>query len=178
MTTQGLPPVAPDVTAGIVEALTPRLRKRLDAAITKLLACPIERDGDTVRVTVGEDAELTLSAPTGSVTSADDLRCTCLLAPACVHRAAAAAAAPIAEAAAGEVAAAAPTPDAGPAPVEPMPAGEAERAAADALWAAGAAIVDAGIDTAGAVLQATLLRAAHTARLAGLHRASAARWPA
>ncbi|WP_406283503.1 hypothetical protein [Embleya sp. NBC_00896] len=55
-----------------------------------------------------------------------------------------------------------------------MPAGEAERAAADALWAAGAAIVDAGIDTAGAVLQATLLRAAHTARLAGLHRASAA----
>ncbi|MFI6584936.1 hypothetical protein [Embleya sp. NPDC050493] len=194
MSTQGLPPVAPDVTADIIEALTPRLRKRLDAAIGKLSACPIARDGDTVRITVGEDAELTLSIPSGSVTRAEDLRCSCLLAPACVHRAAAAAAAPVADSApppapdtsnAADTSATsteAPDPDTAaerdqtpgltePAAAEPT---AAERAAADALWTAGAAIVDAGVDTAGAVLQAGLLRAAHTARLAGLHRASAA----
>ncbi|MFE5327833.1 hypothetical protein ACFRCG_15770 [Embleya sp. NPDC056575] len=186
MSTQGLPPVAPDVTADIVEALTPRLRKRLDAAIGKLAACPIEHDGDTVRITVGEDAELTLYIPTGAVTTTADLRCSCLLAPACVHRAAAAAAAPVAEPQAPDEnatpdapATTEPTDPAEPAeataesatPAEPTPA---ERTAADALWTAGAAIVDAGVDGAGAVLQAGLLRAAHTARLAGLHRAAAA----
>ncbi|MGW1991182.1 hypothetical protein [Embleya sp. NPDC001921] len=188
MSTQGLPPVAPDVTADIVEALTPRLRKRLDAAIGKLAACAVERDGDTVRITVGDDAELTLYIPTGAVTTTADLRCSCLLAPACVHRAAAAASAPVAEdtpgAPAGSETAdpagtAAPTEAAGPADAEsigaePVGPTAAERAAADALWTAGAAIVDAGLDSAGAVLQAGLLRAAHTARLAGLHRASAA----
>ncbi|MFI6984550.1 hypothetical protein ACIBSV_38990 [Embleya sp. NPDC050154] len=183
MSTQGLPPVAPDVTADIVEALTPRLRKRLDAAIGKLAACAVERDGDTVRITVGDDAELTLYIPTGAVTTTADLRCSCLLAPACVHRAAAAASAPVAEGTPGADAGTETTDPAGTAApteaVEPIgaePAGptDAERAAADALWTAGAAIVDAGLDSAGAVLQAGLLRAAHTARLAGLHRASAA----
>ncbi|MYS84450.1 SWIM zinc finger family protein [Embleya scabrispora] len=186
MSTQGLPPVAPDVTADIIEALTPRLRKRLDAAIAKLAACPIARDGDTVRITVGEDAELTLSIPTGSVTRVEDLRCSCLLAPACVHRAAAAASAPVADGApepAPDTSNAPDTPDTSTETPDPgTTAGQAgateptaaERAAADALWTAGAAIVDAGVDTAGAVLQAGLLRAAHTARLAGLHRASAA----
>ncbi|WP_406298181.1 hypothetical protein OG948_21970 [Embleya sp. NBC_00888] len=186
MSTQGLPPVAPDVTADIVEALTPRLRKRLDAAIGKLAACAVERDGDTVRITVGDDAELTLYIPTGAVTTTADLRCSCLLAPACVHRAAAAASAPVAEGTpdadaepADPAGTATPTEAAGPSAAEPIgaePAGptDAERAAADGLWTAGAAIVDAGLDSAGAVLQAGLLRAAHTARLAGLHRASAA----
>ncbi|OKK05218.1 SWIM zinc finger family protein [Streptomyces sp. CB02400] len=46
--------------------------------------------------------------------------------------------------------------------------------AASGLWAAGAAVLSAGTAGAGAVLQAELLRAAHTARLAGLHRAEAA----
>ncbi|MEU0933592.1 hypothetical protein [Embleya sp. NPDC005971] len=195
MSTQGLPPVAPDVTAGIIEALTPRLRKRLDAAIDKLAAYPVSRDGDTVRITVGEDAELTLSIPTGSVTRAEDLHCSCLLAPACVHRAAAAASAPVADAEPTPETSNTPdpqgtssstetpdpntatTPHQAAASTEPGAGTEptgAERAAADALWTAGAAIVDAGVDTAGAVLQAGLLRAAHTARLAGLHRASAA----
>ncbi|MET7301963.1 hypothetical protein ABZS54_24290, partial [Embleya sp. NPDC005575] len=160
MSTQGLPPVAPDVTADIIEALTPRLRKRLDAAIDKLAACPIARDGDTVRITVGEDAELTLSIPTGSVTRAEDLHCSCLLAPACVHRAAAAASAPVADSAPTADTSDAPdapgtstdTPDPTTAtepartaePTEPAEPTAAERAAADALWTAGAAIVDAG----------------------------------
>ncbi|MFD9129809.1 hypothetical protein, partial [Kitasatospora sp. NPDC059571] len=47
------------------------------------------------------------------------------------------------------------------------------RAAAD-LRAAAAAVLAAGVPSAGAVLQADLLRAAHTARLADLYRAEAA----
>ncbi|MGC0373445.1 hypothetical protein [Streptomyces sp. SAI-229] len=46
--------------------------------------------------------------------------------------------------------------------------------AASGLWTAAAAVLSAGTAGAGAILQAELLRAAHTARLAGLHRAEAA----
>ncbi|MEU7988849.1 hypothetical protein AB0B56_28695 [Streptosporangium canum] len=50
----------------------------------------------------------------------------------------------------------------------------AQVAAASGLWAAAAATLSAGVPAAGAVPQAELLRAAHTARLAGLPRAEAA----
>ena len=51
---------------------------------------------------------------------------------------------------------------------------DAQLAAARALWTAAAAVLAAGVPTAGAVAQAEVLRASHTARLAGLHRAEAA----
>lgn len=106
-----LPPVAPSVTAELVEALSPRLRKRLDAGVAKLTARPVVREGDTVRIAVDDDTDLELHAPGGSVTRADAIRCGCLLAPDCLHRAAAASAAPVADDA----------PDALPAPA-PRPA--------------------------------------------------------
>ncbi|MFF5004095.1 hypothetical protein ACFY3G_14770 [Streptomyces phaeochromogenes] len=46
--------------------------------------------------------------------------------------------------------------------------------AASGLWTAAAAVLSAGTAGTGAVLEAELLRAAHTARLTGLHRAEAA----
>lgn len=68
------------------------------------------------------------------------------------------------------------SPAAAPAPDAPRPAPptDAQIAAASALWAATAAVLASGVQAAGAVPQAELLRAAHTARLAGLHRAEAA----
>ncbi|MGW1717377.1 hypothetical protein [Streptomyces sp. NPDC002156] len=96
-----LPPVAPAVTAELVEALTPRLRKRLDAGVAKLAGRPVVVDGDTVRIAVDDDTDLVLHAPGGVVTSADAISCGCLLAPACLHRAAAASAAPVAESGSG-----------------------------------------------------------------------------
>ncbi|MGW1165803.1 hypothetical protein [Streptomyces sp. NPDC002550] len=204
-----LPPVAPSVTAGLVAALSPRLRKRLDAGIAKLADRPTVRDGDTVRIAVDDDTDLELHAPAGTVTSADGIRCGCLLAPDCLHRAAAASSAPIADDTDSEVrerdsapatqeAVACPesapathgprgtdtagvattdlaTQTAGPAPEqgESESADAAQRSAALALRAAAAAVLEAGADGAGAVPQAELLRAAHTARLAGLHRAAA-----
>ncbi|MDX2708312.1 SWIM zinc finger family protein, partial [Streptomyces sp. PA03-6a] len=170
---QQLPPVAPAVTAELVGVLSPRLRKRLDAGVAKLAARPVVVDGDTVRIAVDEDTDLELHAPGGTVTRAEDVRCGCLLAPDCLHRAAAASAAPVAEAT-GPTAEGAPSQapgEAGPAPESATPQ---QHAAADTLRAAGAAVLDAGIDGSGAVVQAELLRAAHSARLGGLPRAAAA----
>ncbi|MEU6537335.1 hypothetical protein [Streptomyces sp. NPDC047000] len=191
-----LPPVAPSVTAALVAALSPRLRKRLDAGVAKLADRPAVRDGGTVRIAVDDTTDLELHAPGGVVTSADAIRCGCLLAPDCLHRAAAASAAPVADAPEEtDGATAAPAPASGasalgqapgpdlpgpdfPAPDVPGPDAPAavtagERAAAQAVHDATATVLEAGVDGAGAVLQAELLRAAHTARLAGLHRAAA-----
>ncbi|MEV7055783.1 hypothetical protein AB0N95_09935 [Streptomyces microflavus] len=190
-----LPPVAPEVTATLVENLSPRLRKRLDAAVTKLGARPTHRDGDTVTIQVDDETELRLHAPGGVVATADAITCGCLLAPACVHRAAAACAAPTADPPpdlADRPTGAAPEPasvtDLGPTPATDLAsvpdsasspssqevASPAQRAAADALWSAGAAVLEAGIDGAGAVTQSALLRAAHTARIRHLPRAAGA----
>ncbi|MFJ7190073.1 hypothetical protein [Streptomyces bacillaris] len=229
MTAAQLPPVAPEVTATLVEDLSPRLRKRLDAAVTKLAARPTHRDGDTVTVAVDDDTELRLHAPGGVVATVDAITCGCLLAPACLHRAAAACAAPAADPPSEPVPDAAPEPgsaadptleptratprqpapdpaaqpattppdstpltttphatDSTPATSAPAPApapaptsapeeaSPAQREAAEGLWSAGAAVLEAGVDGAGAVAQAALLRAAHTARLRQLPRAASA----
>ncbi|MFE2278172.1 hypothetical protein ACFXAE_13165 [Streptomyces sp. NPDC059454] len=169
-----LPPVVPSVTAGLVAALSPRLRKRLDAGVTKLLARPVVREGDTIRIAVDDETDVVLRAPGGTVTAADAIRCGCLLAPDCLHRAAAASAAPVAEEGPAPAEATETREEREPAPTEPDAATPEQRAAARAVFDAAAAVLEAGTDGAGAVLQAELLHAAHTARLAGLPRAGAA----
>lgn len=204
MSPDQLPPVAPSVTAELVEALSPRLRKRLDAGIAKLAARPVIREGDTVRIAVDDDTDLELHAPGGAVTSADAVRCGCLLAPDCLHRAAAVSAAPVAddtpdaplpsspsssreertddagtaEAAGATAAGSAHSGEAGgeraARPPEAETATPVQLDAARVVYDAAAAVLEAGADGSGAVLQAELLRAAHTARLAGLPRVAAA----
>ncbi|MGW0943158.1 hypothetical protein ACWD4O_11465 [Streptomyces sp. NPDC002623] len=172
-----LPPVAPAVTAELVEALSPRLRKRLDAGIAKLAARPVVREGDTVRIAVDDDTDLELHAPGGTVTDANAIRCGCLLAPDCLHRAAAASAAPVADDipdASPEASQEEPAEDEGAAqPSAVETAAPDQLAVARAVFEAAAAVLAAGTDGSGAVLQAELLRAAHSARLAGLPRAAA-----
>ncbi|MER6449308.1 hypothetical protein [Streptomyces venezuelae] len=210
-----LPPVAPEVLAEAVEHLTARLRKKLDAAIEDCAAgAVLEADG-TVTLRFGEDALVTLRpGPAGTVTAAEQATCSCLLAPRCLHRAAALGAAPLADtppeptatAESTDPAEATELPDPA-APTEPAvpagpggPAGSSEAAerraplkaestepgvpapaltdaqlrAAGALWHVAAEALAAGVTAGGAVVQAELLRAAHTARLAGLPRAEAA----
>ncbi|MFJ9562067.1 hypothetical protein ACIRQQ_18710 [Streptomyces fuscichromogenes] len=201
-TERELPAVAPAVTAELVAALTPRLRKRLDAGVAKLADRPVVRDGDTVRITVDDEGStLELHAPAGVVADVAAIRCGCLLAPDCLHRAAAASAAPVAdmtapaestgeagtgvgagEAGTAEGAGAAqatrsaegPAGAKGGATAVEESASPSQLVAAHAVLGAVAAVLDAGTDGSGAVLQAELLRAAHTARLAGLPRAAAA----
>ncbi|MFE3760490.1 hypothetical protein ACFXPI_01805 [Streptomyces sp. NPDC059104] len=289
-----LPPVAPEVLAEAVEGLSARLRKRLDAAIEACGAGAEAGPDGTVVLRFGEDAVVTLSpGPSGTVTDPAQAVCACLLAPRCLHRAAALGAAPLADpepeplrgadsatgpgshpeagtsapagsetgAGAGPCTATGALPGAGTNPLagpdavpganpgtgshpapgtfpeagtgtgphtasgflpgagatalagpgaaarpaagsEPLPrdlaqarpgaaaTGTAGRAAADGaatapvtaaqraagagLWAVGAEALAAGVTAAGAVAQAELLRAAHTARLAGLPQAEAA----
>ncbi|WP_416970694.1 hypothetical protein [Streptomyces sp. 4F14] len=179
--TAELPPVVPSVTAELVEALSPRLRKRLDAGIAKLAGRPVTVEGDTVRVAVDDETDIQLALSGGVVGRADAIRCGCLLAPDCLHRAAVASLAPIAEKTT-EMAEMAETPEPAETPkaeapdavLEPVGADDASVRAARAVFDAAAAVLDAGTDGAGAVLQAELLRAAHGARLAGLHRVAGA----
>ncbi|WP_328693991.1 SWIM zinc finger family protein [Streptomyces phaeochromogenes] len=208
-----LPPVAPEVFASAVESLTTRLRGRLDAAVEALTAAPVTAEGGTFAVRCGEDALVTLAPnPSGTVTDTEQARCTCLLAPRCLHRAAVLGACPIAvteparpvviapsvlsgPGAAAELTGAVPPtepgcsagpdrsaepdhlagPGAGPEPAHaPTGPSATQTRAASGLWTAAAAVLSAGTAGTGAVLQAELLRAAHTARLTGLHRAEAA----
>ncbi|WP_406108110.1 hypothetical protein OG698_36330 [Streptomyces sp. NBC_01003] len=187
--TPQLPPVPPEVTAAVVAALSPRLRKRLDAAVEKLAARPMTSDDGICRIAVDDETFVELHAPGGTVAAEDAIRCGCLLAPACVHRAAAATLAPIADDAPTQAPADTPDQPSPPAPdeadataptTEPTeaptstPTTPTQAAAAEALWQSAALVLDAGVDGAGAVLQAGLLRAAHSARLAALPRPAAA----
>ncbi|MFF2042595.1 hypothetical protein ACFVVX_19415 [Kitasatospora sp. NPDC058170] len=190
------PAVRPEVVAEVVAGLSARLQKRLDSAAAKLAVRPVSRSGDEWRIEVDEETALVLHAPGGVVAGEQDVRCGCLLAPACVHRAAAVTVCRLADpgegveegaqedtpegaagADTGAAAGAEPTaPTAEPAPAEPAPAelAPAERVSAHHLHRAAAAVLAAGVSGAGAVLQAELLRAAHRARLAGLYRPAAA----
>ncbi|MFG2340685.1 hypothetical protein [Streptomyces yangpuensis] len=196
-----LPPVAPEVLAEAVENLTARLRKKLDDATAGCAATAVHEADGSVTFRFGEDALVTLRpGPAGTVTEAAQATCTCLLAPRCLHRAAALGAAPLADAAppepepepeptaavpgetqqsapvgAGAEAEAGVDPVASAVPAEPVAAlTAAQVGAAAALWHAAAEALAAGVTAGGAVVQAELLRAAHTARLAGLPRAEAA----
>ncbi|MEU6256965.1 hypothetical protein [Streptomyces sp. NPDC047043] len=142
--------------------------------------------------------------PSGAVTDAEQAVCNCLLAPRCLHRAAVLGACPVADPdTVGDMATIAersggpagtgpvkeadgsrvvvhdvvPAPGLDEAAVQATPPAaptEGQVDAATSLWEAAAAALAAGVPAAGAVAQAELLRAAHTARLAGLHRAEAA----
>ncbi|MFF0692373.1 hypothetical protein ACFYU4_07045 [Streptomyces tendae] len=95
-----LPPVAPEVLAAAVESLTTRLRGRLDQAVESLATTPVDLAEDgTYGIRCGADAWVTLApGPSGTITSPDQARCTCLLSPRCLHRTAALAASPVAAA--------------------------------------------------------------------------------
>ncbi|MFD7731030.1 hypothetical protein ACFV6F_11685 [Kitasatospora phosalacinea] len=190
------PAVSAEVVAEVVSALSERLRKRLDGAAAKLADRPVVRTGDEWTVRIDEEAALVLHAPGGTVRAAGDIRCTCLLAPGCLHRAAAVTTAPLAEPEhrtepedriepEDRTGTECGPPSAAPAPATPdaqdaVAAGAAEHPltppeaeAVDRLRRAAAHTLAAGVSGAGSVLQAELLRTAHQARLLGLHRPAA-----
>ncbi|MFD3780907.1 hypothetical protein [Streptomyces sp. NPDC058612] len=200
-----LPAVAPEVLAEAVENLTARLRKKLDSVTASCAAAAVREPDGSVGIRFGEDAVVTLRpGPEGTLTRADQAVCSCLLAPRCLHRAAALGAAPLADTPLADTPLA-DTPLTDTPPAEALPVGAppvpgeparpqgpgtppgpetpapperaltgAQTAAATALWEAAAEALAAGVTAGGAVVQAELLRAAHTARLAALPRAEAA----
>lgn len=197
-----LPPVTAEVAAAALDSLPTRLRKRADSAAVKAANWPVTTTDATVVVRVDDATTVTLTTTAGVVTSAEDAVCSCLLAPACLHRAAVLTLAPLAQETDGPEATTVVPSDAGPsartqspevstaveigqvqegipAATDPPEAGAfqltpPQSAAVGALQAAATAVLAAGVTGAGAVHRATLLHAAHSARVAGLHRVAAA----
>ncbi|MGW6740476.1 hypothetical protein ACWGDX_06970 [Streptomyces sp. NPDC055025] len=189
-----LPPVTAAVAAAALDLLPARLRKRVDGAVAKAAGWPVEPHPDGVLVRVADDTAVTLRVTAGIVAAGDHAVCSCLLAPACLHRAAVLSSAPLAmdaplateevkeeekeeeerqgsgerDGKSGERAGAGPPPVVGEAALTPV-----RSTALDALRDAVTAVLVAGIAGSGAVHRAELLHAAHSARLAGLHRPAA-----
>jgi hypothetical protein len=179
-----LPPVDGAVLAEILDALPPRLRKRLDATAQRAAEWKLDQgdpepaaDGkppaQVVLARVDEETTVTLRVRNGAIRSADDVHCDCLLAPACLHRAALTGLAPPLDADA-EQPAAEPSISPSPPPSPPSPASpvDAERSAAQALWDTGSALLVGGMIGASLFNEAQMRRAAHQARALGLYRAA------
>ncbi|MEV7091130.1 hypothetical protein AB0O07_35595 [Streptomyces sp. NPDC093085] len=187
-----LPPVAPDVAAGALDLLPARLRKRVDGAVAKAAGWPVAATPEGVLVRVAEDTAVTLRVTGGIVADAGSAVCDCLLAPACLHRAAVLSLAPLAQgegegegegdgvgpaeepAAAVEPAAAEEGEvDGGEGPGGSVSLSGAQRDALRTLGGVATAVLVSGVSGSGAVHRAELLHAAHSARLAGLPRPAA-----
>lgn len=174
----GLPPVAPSVLADVLDDLPPRLRTRVDAALVRAADWVVTVDGDQASAPLDDETTVTWRLSGGVLTASDALTCSCLLAPRCLHRGVAVAAAPTADPV-SEAPREAPAED----PAEDVTVDvtvdvtedvtDAERTAATALWSAGATVLRAGASGSGTVVRAELLRAVHRARVVGLHRAAA-----
>ncbi|MEV7870882.1 hypothetical protein AB0P17_33395 [Streptomyces sp. NPDC088124] len=91
-----LPPVSAEVAAGALDLLPARLRKRVDGAVAKAAGWPVEATSEGILVRVAEDTTVTLRVTGGIVADAGSAVCDCLLAPACLHRAAVLSSAPLA----------------------------------------------------------------------------------
>ncbi|AXG77718.1 hypothetical protein DVK44_08440 [Streptomyces paludis] len=194
--------MAPEVAAGALELLPTRLRKRVDGAAAKAAGRPVEPFPDGVLVRVTEETTVTLRLTAGIVATEADAVCDCLLAPACLHRAAVLSLAPLAmEPVGGRSGDRSGDPDEKQRPTEESvatepgatghgaaghgaaePGGAVTGAEPDArvtvalrgLRDAVTAVLVAGVTGTGAVQRAELLHAAHSARLAGLPRPAAA----
>src|SRR5204862_2186035 len=124
-----------------------------------------------LEVEAGPEARVRLPAA-GLVTAPEQVACTCLLAPRCLHVAAVLRALPASGAPADEAAS---PPRAGAADgPETVPVRPAQRQAAAEAWRAGVALLEAGAGAAAAVVEGELLRAAHSCRVASLPRLATA----
>jgi hypothetical protein len=162
------PAIAPDAAAALLAAAPARLARRLDAEPAMAEVWLWAADDDRWTVTTDKGEVVSLAAPAGLVVRADDVACSCLLGPRCLHVVAVIARLPVADAPTaprGETAA----------PAEPTAAAApAVRAAAASAFRVGAALLAGGASGAGAVRIAELLRVIHGCRAAGAHRIAAA----
>ncbi|MEU1888887.1 hypothetical protein ABZ491_25780 [Micromonospora rifamycinica] len=90
-----LPAVTAPVLAEALDALPARLRRKVDDAVVRARGWPVTGTADGVSVRVDESTTVTLVAVDGVVRGAADARCSCLLAPNCLHRMAVLALAPV-----------------------------------------------------------------------------------
>jgi hypothetical protein len=159
--------------ASVLESLPARLRRKLEADTTLASGWMPTVTGDSVSIDAGDDVVLTLDTNDRVVRRPEQLKCSCLLAPACLHRGALLIALtinaeeiPLAEQAAGKPAD--DTSKGDPAQITTQIT-TAQLRAAEFVWSSAAPIVTQGITSSGALRIAELLRAANVCRSEGMH---------
>ena len=164
------PAVAPAVIAELVDALAPRLKRRLEWAPRVADSWSWNTADGVWVVEASPEVSVYVRPDNGAVSSKEQLTCTCLLAPKCLHVVAVAIALPVQEGGAE----AAGVDALEPASTESVELTPQQSEAAEAALRAGAAMLRAGAAAFGLVIEAELLRTAHSCRIVGLHRLSGA----
>ncbi|HET7489619.1 MAG TPA: SWIM zinc finger family protein [Acidimicrobiales bacterium] len=162
-----------EVVAEFIGRLPARLVRRLDADTHLAAGWARLSDTDTLTVMAGDDATVVVSSSEGIVTRADQITCSCLLAPACLHVAAVLRTLPLdtdeptsaVEEASREVEKAA------TASIRLTPQ---QIAAAESTARGMAHLLSVGATNAGLLIEAELLRAAQTCRSSSMARPAAA----
>ena len=163
------PQISPGLLAELLDVAPARIRRRLDAepALADSWDWTIGAGG--TRIAAGAE---TVTLSPGVLSSADQIGCTCLLSPRCVHLLAVLSLLDPSEDPAED--------EADTASSHPLPevAGVEltgrQTEAVGVIWDAGARLLAAGAQAAGSLLRADLLRAAHLAREVSLPRLAAA----
>jgi len=171
MANDSRPRVSAGLLGAILDALPPRLRRRLDAE--PAMAESWEwRVADQEVVVTHEGATVILRPEGGTVSSSAQASCSCLLAPACLHLSAVLLALEVSSEVivAPEVAPVAKTSR----KTAAGPATESMITAAKLISAAVGRILEVGASSAGVVVTGEVLRAVHSCQVAGLHRCAAA----
>ena len=162
------PTITPDALAEITEAVPGRIRRKFDAAPDAANAWKWSEDG-TDFVIAADDQRVKLSGQT--IASPDQVSCTCLLSPRCLHVLSVVQTLALDDESPTEVAPADAV-EVAEAPFDGLDAAQVE--AAQIAWQAAANLLERGIVHATLTQHSDILRALHLARLRGLWRLSAA----
>jgi hypothetical protein len=168
------PSIDPQLMAALLDATPKRLLRKLDAE-PNLAESWRWTTGDDEQLTVVSDTgeRVTLAARSGLLRDSDQLVCSCLLSPRCLHLVAVARVLPLAM----DLATTEPTTAAASEQVTPathvVPLDDAKRLAARQSLDVGARLLATGAERTGGLLLAELLRCVHTARTQELHRLAA-----
>lgn len=173
------PTIAASVTALFTSEAPKRLVRKLDTDPQLADAWDWQSSGEEIVVTTDKGESVALRPRDGVVGAHGDVRCTCLLAPRCLHVLAVVTLLDLAVEDARDVedldeSVCSDDARGSEALVGLRDVNPAQREAALALRQAASAVLIRGAHSSGAMLQAELLRAVHGARIHGLPRAAAA----
>jgi hypothetical protein len=162
------PKITPALAAALAEGALPRIRKRLDGSPAMAEAWGWTLRPDETEITTDGGATVVVSHGTGVVARADQVRCSCLLSPKCLHVLAVVSRLPIDEGAPTEHREAPASASAPDHRVDALDAASVD--AARIAYATLARTLRRGLAGVGALERGELLRCVHAARAAGLPR--------
>ncbi len=171
------PRIDPGLLASVSESAPRRLVKSLDKdpALAERWRWTRAASGAVTVATEGGETVTLSPDPTGTLLRAEQVSCTCLLAPRCLHLLAVLTRLEPSEESAPAAAGGEPLVAAEPAPPrEGLELSAEQRRAARELYRAGVELLGLGANAAGTVVQTELLRAVHSCRGASLPRAASA----